>query len=517
MARKALIIANGAFDDPTIPPLKSPVADGERLKRLLERPDIGPYEVELHADGNCQYLRGRIQSFFDDAAPDDLVLLYVTGHGFKDRWGKLYFTTRDTEKRVLGATAIEGRFFVERMQECAARTQIWFLDTCYAGAFARGVAFKGASSITRDDFAGAMPEEEESDRPGRVVITASTAIEMAAEKEAGEERTVQSLFTRYLIEGIETGAPDRENSGVITLDSLFRHVRTKVQAETSRAQSPERWIFGGDGNVALTRNPVRRAELPPAVQKLMRSTSPNKRSDAVRYLLELANGQDRQLGALAVAGLQTLSEDRDTVVEAVARLALGKLGGAQVRVQAPAPIVPAPAEVLEEPVAQPVESAEPEAVVEQPEPEEATQGKVDAIEVHQAEAGAEPGESEPEPMDRPDPIQKAMAADLGFESPELAQVARATDEPRFEQPVERPQMMFESSGTGSIDLPAIGHKFNKLPIIAKIILILIFAFISWFLFLFLFFLVWEDFSFSDSLLYAYYNIFGFPELDTIAP
>lgn len=359
MVRKALIIANGTFDDPTIPALKSPVPDGQRLKQLLERADIGPYDVEFHSDGNCQFLRARIQSFFDDAAPDDLVLLYVTGHGFKDRGGKLYFTTRDSEKRVLGATAIEARFFVERMQECAARTQIWFLDTCYAGAFARGVAFKGATSVTRDDFTGTMPEEDENDRPGRVVITASTAIEMAAEKEAGEERTVQSLFTRYLIEGIETGTPDRENSGVITLDSLFRHVRSKVQAETSRAQSPERWVFGGDGNIALTRNPLRRAELPPTVQKLMRSTSPNKRSDAVRALLELANGQDQQVGALAVEGLNRLSGDRDTVVEAVAKLALGKLGGGQERAQPQAPVGSARSEAVVEPVAQPTQSEGP--------------------------------------------------------------------------------------------------------------------------------------------------------------
>ncbi|MEN2786267.1 caspase family protein [Sphingomonas qilianensis] len=433
MVRKALIIANGTFDDPTIPSLKSPVTDGQRLKRLLERDDIGPYEVELHTDGNCQPLRGRIQSFFDDAAPDDLVLLYVTGHGFKDRSGKLYFTTRDSEKRVLGATAIEARFFVERMQECAARTQIWFLDTCYAGAFARGVAFKGASSVTRDDFAGASPEEDDTGRPGRVVITASTAIEMAAEKEAGEERTVQSLFTRHLIEGIETGTPDRENLGVITLDSLFRHVRSKVQAETSRAQSPERWIFGGDGNVALTRNPVRRAEIPPAVQKLMRSTSPNKRSDAVRALLELANGKDQQLGALAVAGLHTLSNDRDTVVEAVAKLALGKLGGARVQVQAPPPVSLSPPEAVVEPVAESVESAEPETAEEVPAPEEATQGQVVATEVPQAETEAEPEKREQSPIEKCDPVEKPMAANPGLESPEPVQVAQATDEPRFEQ------------------------------------------------------------------------------------
>jgi hypothetical protein len=93
---------------------------------------------------------------------------------------------------------------------------------------------------------------------------------------------------------------------------------------------------------------------------------------------------------------------------------------------------------------------------------------VDTTEVQQAATEAQPGELKQEPMDKRDPVEKAMAANLDFEIPGLAVVATATDEPRFEHPVEQLQTMYRFSVEENIDLPPIFSRFDGLPILLKI-------------------------------------------------
>ncbi len=47
-----------------------------------------------------------------------------------------------------------------------------------------------------------------------------------------------SVYTRYLIEGIETGAADRDNDGVISVDELHEYAKQKVQ-EAAPAMKPK--------------------------------------------------------------------------------------------------------------------------------------------------------------------------------------------------------------------------------------------------------------------------------------
>ena len=91
MTRRALLIANGDFKDARIGHLASPVADVRRLKTLLERPEIGEYAVTICEDPDAASARLTIQDFFDAASPDDLHFVLISGHGIKDRWGKLHF------------------------------------------------------------------------------------------------------------------------------------------------------------------------------------------------------------------------------------------------------------------------------------------------------------------------------------------------------------------------------------------------------------------------------------------
>ena len=227
MARRALIVANGKFADQSISPLKSPVPDARRLKALLCRPEVGGYEVTLCLDERMAGVLLTVQQFFDDAQPDDLHFVLITGHGIKDRSGKLHFATADTQVKALSATSVEARFINERMEESRADQQLLFVDTCYSGAFQRGTVNKSTSpTVTLDDFA-------DDGVTGRAIITASTAIQVAGERESGG--AIQSIFTKHLIEGIRERRRRSRGNGQ---DQARPAVRAYPDADEKRGTRP---------------------------------------------------------------------------------------------------------------------------------------------------------------------------------------------------------------------------------------------------------------------------------------
>jgi hypothetical protein len=327
MNRKALIVANGRFEDPAIPPLHSPVPDGERLKSLLEREDVGAYQAELVADADHVTAKLAINAFFDEADPDDLLVLLLSGHGMRDRAGRLYFVARDTRHDALMATAVESRFITERAQDSIAARQVILVDTCHSGAFLKGVAFKSATAQTvdRDDFFSAADAAEAAESgKGRVLITASCERQLAQEQEG--EDTVESVFTRTLMEGIANGDADPDGTGEITVDGLYKHVRRALARERIK-QTPQYYPLGAvEGSLVVARNPAARIELPDEIKTKLAAPLPRDRAEAVDMLLALARGREVVLKRRAVDTLRELVADDSTLVATTATNALMRLG-----------------------------------------------------------------------------------------------------------------------------------------------------------------------------------------------
>jgi hypothetical protein len=98
---------------------------------------------------------------------------------------------------------------------------------------------------------------------GRIVLTASDAMQYSIEGTSVDGKAVRSVFTEVITEGLKTGAADRDFDGSISLDDLYDYALDPVQKRTG--QKPMKWVFGAVGEIIIANNrqPVLNpAELP---------------------------------------------------------------------------------------------------------------------------------------------------------------------------------------------------------------------------------------------------------------
>ncbi|MFG1990470.1 caspase family protein [Actinoplanes sp. NPDC048988] len=141
---RAVIIANSIFDvhDPAgeIPDLSSPPFDAALIKWALTNPRSGicagdPAAVEMVLNEDHSAIVRVIEAVCDVTERDDTLLLYYSGHGFRERGGGLYLAGRDTDRRRLAGTAVSAGTLNAVLRRCPARRILVVLDACYSGAY----------------------------------------------------------------------------------------------------------------------------------------------------------------------------------------------------------------------------------------------------------------------------------------------------------------------------------------------------------------------------------------------
>lgn len=220
MVKVALLIGVSDYA-PGLNPLPAAVKDVAALQRIFQDSEMGGFdEVKVLTNPDPQSMQYEIETLFTGRAKDDLVLLFFSGHGIKDDSNNLYFATRITQKNLKGdlirSTAVPARFIHEVMNNSRAKRQAIILDCCFSGAFDPTLQTKDDGSV---DLQGQLGSE------GRVVLTSSSSTQYSFEQQGSE----LSLYTRYLVEGIETGAGDRDEDGRISIRELHDYATSKVQ------------------------------------------------------------------------------------------------------------------------------------------------------------------------------------------------------------------------------------------------------------------------------------------------
>lgn len=248
MAKYALLVGVSEYE-PGLNPLPAAVKDVEAIHELLLDPAIGGFkesDVAVLKNPERQKMEEAIESLFEARQKDDLVLLFFSGHGIKDDAGRLYLATRGTRKSPQGelirSTAISSNILHESMSRSRSKRQVVILDSCFSGAFAEGMAAKDDGSLDiRTQLGG----------EGRAVLTSSSSTQYSFEYTGSE----LSLYTRFLVDGIKTGAADQDEDGVISIDELHDYASKRVKDIKPEAK-PELYTVREGFKIHLAKVPL---------------------------------------------------------------------------------------------------------------------------------------------------------------------------------------------------------------------------------------------------------------------
>ena len=243
--RSALVVAVDEFEDPTLDPLRTPAADADALVRVLGDAEIGGFEVEVLLNEPESVVRRRLEQFFGDRRTDDLLLLHFACHGIKDQWNELYFAMRDTDVSHLESTAIPEPLVRRLMERSQSKRKVLLLDCCYSGLATGSRAGARVDVVDRYD-----------DSVGVAVMTASSAIGLSFDESERVGKLPTSVFTTALVDGLETGAADRDGDQWVSFEELYDHVNDFMLDTTTR-QRPEKRVAGRGGLKIARRAPRR--------------------------------------------------------------------------------------------------------------------------------------------------------------------------------------------------------------------------------------------------------------------
>jgi Caspase domain len=320
--RSALIVTTSVYGDSRLRSLRAPAKDAVELAAVLGDPAVGRFAITSLADNDCRALQLNIDDFLRAKKPEETIVVYFSCHGVLTAQRRLYFAASDTQSDRLASTGIDSRWLLERLDECRARQQVVILDCCFAGAFARS---KGPEDVGLEQQFGELADSGR----GRVVLTASRETEFSFEGMtvlAG--RPAGSVFTSALLDGLRTGAADLDRDGFVSASEAYAHAY-KLMRNAGEAQTPQRWLFGGEGQeVMLTRSPrgITIEPEPPheEIKAGLESRFPQVRIGAVEALAAWLPDPNPARAATARMILQEIAEQDVPGVARIARSHLEK-------------------------------------------------------------------------------------------------------------------------------------------------------------------------------------------------
>jgi CheY-like chemotaxis protein len=223
MAKVALLIGVGEYlEDSGFKSLPAPPKDVLAMKRVLEHPEMGGFdEVTILVNPTQSEMAIKIETWLMERKSDDLAVLFYSGHGTKNERRELYFSAKDTRKqreKLIQSTAVSAASLNQWIQDNYVTRFVLILDCCFSGAF--------GNLLLRDDSSVNVEIENQLGSDGQVVLTSSSSLQYSFE----EQGTDLSIYTRYIVEGIETGAADLDEDGEISIRELHDYASQRVYA-----------------------------------------------------------------------------------------------------------------------------------------------------------------------------------------------------------------------------------------------------------------------------------------------
>jgi hypothetical protein len=183
-----------------------------------------------------------------DAAREatDALLIYFSGHGFKDPDSGALCLAHAGSRPAAGYTAVYYDWLRNELRHSRARRRIVLLDCCFAASAFPAMTDPGTSLA------------DQAAVEGTYLIAAAGASREALAEDGGGYTAFTGALLRVLREGLEDGP---EN---LDLDTVFSRLELELRA-ASRPQ-PHRRVFDSPGRLSLARNAARSTQDAPVVE-----------------------------------------------------------------------------------------------------------------------------------------------------------------------------------------------------------------------------------------------------------
>lgn len=210
-----------------LPPPTGARADATRFTDVATKSlGVLPAHIQTILDG--QATKGGILRAIEWAknsvSAGGRIYFYFSGHGAPDASaGTPYIVPADGDPQYLDATAIATKEILAKLGQSKAREVLAIVDSCFSGAGGRSVLPPGARPLVR--------VKEESAPAQLAIFSASSGNQISGPSAAGDG----GLFTKFVIDGLGSGAADMNGDGQVSLSELAQWVGPRVTREAQQA------------------------------------------------------------------------------------------------------------------------------------------------------------------------------------------------------------------------------------------------------------------------------------------
>ncbi|MBK7870975.1 MAG: caspase family protein [Saprospiraceae bacterium] len=218
----AVIVGVAAYNH--MPALRYTDDDAYRIHSFLQSPAGGALPDEqirilIDEEATLANIKSAMDEVFGKAGPNDMVMLYFSGHGLKGSFLPIDFDGFNNKLLHEDVAAI--------LKKSPAKYKLCIADACHSGSL---LAMRSASAqAILTSYYETLAQAE----PGTALIMSSKSEETSLESSGLR----QGVFTHFLIRGLK-GEADNDGNNIVSVEELFSFVFDNVRNYTGYRQSP---------------------------------------------------------------------------------------------------------------------------------------------------------------------------------------------------------------------------------------------------------------------------------------
>ncbi len=202
--------------------------DAYKIYAFLKSPQGGSLKdsnIKVLVDDNAtrENILGELSRTFSKAGPNDLVMMYFSGHGLKGSFLPIDYDGSNNK--------VFHHEITEILENSPAKFKLCMADACHSGSL---YTEKGGFSSAFESYYKSLAQS----KPGMALIMSSKSEETSLES----NNLRQGVFSHFLLRGLKGEADDNKDKSVV-LQELFDFICHNVKEYTSKRQSP---IIRGD-------------------------------------------------------------------------------------------------------------------------------------------------------------------------------------------------------------------------------------------------------------------------------